>query len=94
MCRNIRLLHHFEPPTTEAEIRDAALQFVRKVSGTRAPANPSDQKAFERAVLEVTKSTTRLLATLSTRGEPHTRDGERVKAKKRWASREKRMRAG
>jgi hypothetical protein len=93
MCRNIRLLHHFEPPTTEAEIRDAALQFVRKVSGVRQPSEV-DVKAFERAVREVTTSTARLLGLLSARGKPHTRDGEKAKAKLRWKAREARMRAG
>jgi hypothetical protein len=90
MCRNIRVLHHFEPPTTEDEIRAAALQFVRKVSGTAKPAQ-ADLDAFERAVAEVTATTSTLLGSLSTRGQVRTRDGEREKAKARWRIREKAM---
>lgn len=89
MCRNIRLLHHFEPPTTEAEMRDAALQFVRKVSGTRAP-SVADREAFERAVEEIKESTHKLLHALHARGEPHTREHEREKARARFAARERR----
>ncbi len=89
MCRNIRLLHHFEPPTTEAEMRDAALQFVRKVSGTRAP-SVADREAFERAVDEIAASTHRLLHALHPRGDAHTREHEREKARARFAQREKR----
>jgi hypothetical protein len=90
MCRNIRVLHHFEPPTTEDEIRAAAVQFVRKVSGTVKPAQ-ADLDAFERAVAEVTATTSTLLASLSTRGQVRTREGEREKAKARWRIREKAM---
>ena len=90
MCRNIRVLHHFQPPTTEQEIRDAALQFVRKVSGLNAPSQ-ADREAFERAVEEVAASTQKLLAALTVRGEARTREGERAKAKVKWARREARM---
>ena len=90
MCRNIRILHHFEPPTTEGEIRDAALQFVRKVSGVTAPA-AADREAFERAVEEMTESTRKLLTSLSARGPARTRESEREKARIRWAKREARI---
>ena len=90
MCRNIRVLHHFEPPTTDDEIRAAALQFVRKVSGSpKAPAG--SEAAFERAILEVTRSTKKLLGALPSRGPARTRDGERAKAKAKWQKREARM---
>src|SRR5579863_6888963 len=90
MCRNIRVLHHFEPPTTEEEIRAAALQFIRKVSGSTAPPRAAED-AFARAVDEVAVATSRLLATLPTRGEPRTREGEKERAKARWKLRERRM---
>jgi hypothetical protein len=90
MCRNIRLLHNFEPPTTDDEIRDAALQFIRKVSGVRAPSQ-ADQAAFERAVAEVAVTTRTLLDSLNARGPARTREGEREKAKKKWTIREARM---
>lgn len=87
MCRNIRVLHHFEPPTTESEIRDAALQFVRKVSGLNAPSQ-ADRETFDRAVAEIAASTTALLGTLSVRGAVRTREGEREKARIRFARRQ------
>ncbi|MFO0590225.1 MAG: DUF2277 domain-containing protein [Polyangiaceae bacterium] len=90
MCRNIRILHHFEPPTTEGEIRDAALQYVRKVSGLTAPSQ-ADKEAFERAVEEMATSTAKLLHALSSRGPARTREGEREKAKVKWAKREARI---
>jgi hypothetical protein len=89
MCRNIRILHHFEPPTTDAEIHDAALQYVRKVSGATAPSQ-ADREAFDRAVEEMTAATKKLLTSLSPRGPVRTREGEREKAKARWAKREAR----
>ena len=91
MCRNIRTLHHFKPPTTPAEIEAAALQYVRKVSGIREPSKEA-HAAFERAVAQVTAATTKLLSTLPKRGEPRTRDGERAKARARWARREQAIR--
>jgi hypothetical protein len=90
MCRNIRVLHHFEPPTTEEEIRSAALQYVRKVSGMTAPARAADE-VFGRAVEEIAAATSRLLATLPPRGEPRTREGERERAREKWKIREGRM---
>jgi len=86
MCRNIRLLHHFDPPTTPEEMRDAALQFVRKVSGVRAPSR-ADTEAFERAVDEIAASTERLLASLHVRGPAHTREAERAKGRARFEAR-------
>ena len=91
MCRNIRTLHHFKPPTTPEEIAAAAVQYVRKVSGMREP--PKDaHAAFDRAVAQVTAATTKLLATLPKRGEPRTREGERAKARARWTRREQAIR--
>jgi|SRR5580704_6917510 hypothetical protein len=93
MCRNIRVLYNFLPPTTETEIHDAALQFVRKVSGVRAP-SAVDQAAFDRAVAEVTGTTTRLLAELTARAPVRTREGEKERARARWKIREGRAAAG
>jgi hypothetical protein len=91
VCRNIRVLHHFEPPTTPEEIHAAALQYVRKVTGTRAPSK-NDNAAFDHAVDEVAKATAKVLAALSTpRGPARTRDGERERARKKWDSRKSRM---
>ena len=87
MCRNIRVLSHFEPPTTPEEIRDAALQFVRKVSGLNRP-KPVDQQAFDRAIDLIAASTEELLKGLHPAGPRRTREGERAKAKARWAARE------
>jgi len=85
MCRNIRLLHNFEPPTTPDEIRAAALQYVRKVSGLARP--PAAPESFERAVAEIAESTARLLETLPTRAPRRTREAERDKGRARWARR-------
>jgi len=90
MCRNIRVLHHFQPPTTVEEMRDAALQYVRKVSGSTRPSQ-ADTEVFQRAVDEISASTERLLAALSPRPEPRTREHEREKAKLRWKAREARL---
>lgn len=87
MCRNIRTLHHFKPPTTPVEIHAAALQYVRKVSGMREPGKDAEV-AFAKAVAQVATATTKLLDTLPVRGEPRTREGEKAKAKLRWARRE------
>jgi hypothetical protein len=87
MCRNIRVLHHFEPPTTPDEMRAAALQYVRKVSGVSAP-KPAEEVAFLAAVELVTRATAELLQTLPVRGQVRTRDGEKEKARARWIRRE------
>jgi hypothetical protein len=86
MCRNIRVLHHFEPPTTPDEIRAAALQYVRKVSGTTKPSQ-ANQAAFDAAVDAVTRITADLLDSLESRGTPRTREGEAAKGKARWEKR-------
>ena len=86
MCRNIRPLHNFEPATTDAEIRDAALQYVRKVSGTRKPAKVNEE-AFERAVEEVAHATAHLLGALVSTAPPKDREAERAKARARYERR-------
>jgi hypothetical protein len=87
MCRNIRVLHHFKPPTTAEEIHAASLQYVRKVSGMREPSKES-LAAFEKAVAQVAAATTKLLEKLPESGMPRTREGEKAKAKIRWERRE------
>jgi hypothetical protein len=87
MCRNIRVLYHFEPPTTDDEIRAAALQYVRKVSGLGKPP-AADTQAFEEAVSEVAAATRRLLGSLRARTAVKTREGEREKARARGARRD------
>lgn len=91
MCRNIRTLHHFEPPTTPDEIRAAAVQYVRKVSGMPRPPKGGED-VFEAAIELVVQATTTLLESLPARGEPRTREGEREKAKVRWERRERAIR--
>lgn len=90
MCRNIRRLHHFEPPTTPEEIEAAALQYVRKVSGATAPV-AADREAFERAVARIAEATGSLLSELSARGPARTREGEKELAKLKWRKREARI---
>lgn len=92
MCRNIRTLHNFKPPTTPEEIHAASLQYVRKVSGMRQPSKDA-VAAFERAVAQIAAATTKLLDSLPAHGEPRTREGEKAKAKARWARREQAIRA-
>jgi hypothetical protein len=92
MCRNIRVLYHYEPPTTREEIRAAAAQFVRKVSGLRSP-SAADAMAFDRAIDEVASSTERLLGSLRARTQVRTREGEREKAHLRGRRREERRQA-
>ena len=92
MCRNIRVLYNFEPPTTKEEIAAAALQYVRKVSGLQKP-SVADKAAFERAIKAVAASTEKLLGSLHAEAPKRTREGEKEKAKKRWAAREARIRA-
>ncbi len=86
MCRNIRPLHNFEPPATEAEVRDAALQYVRKISGYHRPSQANAQ-AFERAVDAVAEATLRLLGELVTHAPPKDREAEAAKARARSAQR-------
>lgn len=88
MCRNIRTLHHFDPPTTEEEVHASALQYVRKVSGlAKAPATPASALAFDTAVRAVAEATSTLLASLPTRGVPRTREQELLRARERFLKR-------
>ena len=82
MCRNIRTLHNFEPPANEEEVRAAALQYVRKISGSSRPSKANEQ-AFEHAVDEVAAATSRLLAALVTSAPPRDREQEAAKARAR-----------
>jgi hypothetical protein len=86
MCRNIRTLHNFDPPATEEEIRDAALQYVRKVSGSTKPSK-ANAAAFERAVDAVSQATTALLGSLVTAAPPKDREAEAAKRRARAAAR-------
>ena len=86
MCRNIKTLFNFEPPATELEIRDASLQFVRKLSGFAVPSK-ANEAAFERAVEEVAASARALIRSLVTSAEPRTREVEAAKARARAALR-------
>lgn len=86
MCRNIKRLHNFTPPATHAEIRDAALQFVRKISGTTKP-SAANAAAFEHAVEEITHVAEHLLAALVTQAPPRTRDEEAARGRERFAKR-------
>ena len=86
MCRNIRTLHNFEPPATREEIRAAALQYVRKISGTTAPSK-ANAEAFERAVDAVEAVSAELLASLVTHAPPKDREVEAAKARARSARR-------
>ena len=86
MCRSIRVLYHFDPPTTPDEIRAAAVQYVRKVSGLARP-GAADAAAFERAVDEVAAATRKLLGSLTAQTAVRTREGEREKARARWKAR-------
>jgi hypothetical protein len=82
MCRNIKTLHNFEPPATDEEIQAAALQYVRKISGSAKPSK-ANQEAFELAVEEVTASSMRLLRSLVTSAPPRNREAEAERARER-----------
>lgn len=86
MCRNIRVLHNFEPPATAEEIEAAAEQYVRKISGASKPSK-ANEAAFERAVAEVTAASKKLLASLVTNAPPRDREVEAAKARARAAAR-------
>jgi hypothetical protein len=86
MCRNIRILHNFAPPATEEEIRAAALQYVRKVSGSARP-SAANAEAFDEAVDAVTEATRTLLDRLVTRAPPRDREVEAARARARAAKR-------
>jgi hypothetical protein len=86
MCRNIHTLFNFEPPATEDEVHDAALQYVRKVSGFTKPSQ-ANEAAFERAVEEVAQATGRLIAELVTNAPPKDREVEAARKRERAAKR-------
>ncbi len=86
MCRNIRTLHNFEPPATEDEVRGAALQYVRKISGFTKPSQ-ANVAAFERAVDEVAEASAKLLSQLVTATPPKDREVEASKRRERSAQR-------
>jgi hypothetical protein len=89
MCRNIRTLHNFDPPASDEEVRDAALQYVRKISGSNKPSQ-ANAEVFERAVDEITAATRRMLDGLVTAAPPKDREVEaakrRARAVKRFAT--------
>jgi hypothetical protein len=86
MCRNIRTLHNFDPPATEDEVHAAALQYVRKISGSTKPSQ-ANAAAFERAVAAVSAASRTLLADLVTTAPPRNREIEAARAKARSAAR-------
>jgi hypothetical protein len=86
MCRNIRSLHNYEPPASDHEIRDASLQYVRKISGSTKPSH-ANEAAFDRAVQEIARATTRLLDELVTSAPPKDRELEAAKRRARAAQR-------
>jgi len=86
MCRNIRTLFNFDPPATDAEVRDASLQFVRKVSGFTRPSQ-ANQAAFDRAVDEIAAVARALVDSLKTHAQPRYREVEAERAKARFAVR-------
>jgi hypothetical protein len=86
MCRNIRTLYNFDPPANEEEIRAAALQFVRKISGFNKPSK-ANEVAFNDAVEEISRISSRLLAALETSAAPKDRDEEAARAKLRASQR-------
>jgi hypothetical protein len=86
MCRNIRTLHNFDPPATAEEAHDAALQYVRKISGTTKPSR-ANAEAFDCAVQAVTDATLQLLSDLVTTAPPKNREAEAAKARARSAQR-------
>jgi hypothetical protein len=90
VCRNIRTLFNFDPPVSEDELRNAALQYVRKISGMRA-LSQANAEAFDRAVEDVTAASRRLMDGLAIKAPPRDRDEERAKARARWEQRAERM---
>jgi hypothetical protein len=86
MCRNIKNLFNFEPPVTDNEIRNASLQFVRKISGFTKPSK-ANEEAFQAAIEDVTQASTRLLRSLETTAPPKNREEEAAKLKARSAER-------
>ena len=91
MCRNIKTLHHFEPPATRDEVRASALQYVRKLTGLKS-FSKANQHACEHAVEHITEITLQLFDQLDVHGPPRTREAERLKAIERGKKREKQLR--
>ncbi|MBX5484843.1 MAG: DUF2277 domain-containing protein [Myxococcaceae bacterium] len=92
MCRNIKTLHHFDPPATVEEVRASALQYVRKLTGMNKPSK-ANATVFEEAVEQITAVTLHLFEHLEVHGPPRTREAERLKAIERGRRREAQMRA-
>jgi hypothetical protein len=86
VCKNIRVLYNFDPPTTDEEVRAAALQFVRKISGFAKPSS-ANEASFKRAVEEIAKASSKLVESLVTAAPPRNRDAELAKAHARAAAR-------
>ena len=86
MCRNIRTLHNFDPPASEEEVQEAALQYVRKISGSSKPSQ-ANAEAFDRAVEEIADSTRTLLDSLVTKAPPKNREQEAAKRRARAEAR-------
>ena len=86
MCRNIRQLHNFDPPASEEEIHDAALQFVRKISGSNKPSQ-ANAEAFDLAIEEVAAATRKLLDSLVTNAPPKNREAEAAKRRAKYEAR-------
>ena len=86
MCRNIKTLHNFEPPATDAEIRASSIQFVRKLSGFTKPSK-ANEEVFNQAVEEVTAAARKLIDSLITTSPPRDREVEAIKARARAAER-------
>ena len=91
MCRNIKTLHHFEPPATEEEVRASALQYVRKLTGLKS-FSKANKHACSHAVDEITEITLRLFGQLDVHGPPRSREAERQKAIERGKKREQHLR--
>ena len=87
MCRNIRTLYNFDPPADDDEVRAAALQYVRKVSGFNKPSE-ANAEAFDRAIDAVAAATLTLLGDLTTAAPPKDREAEAAKARARWEKRQ------
>ena len=92
MCRSIKTLHHFSPPATDEEIRNAAQQYVRKISGFTRPSK-ANAAVFEQAIEEVAAATRQLVDVLVSGGPTRSREGEAVKARENWQRRASRLRS-
>ena len=90
MCRNIKPLFNFDPQATDDEIRDAALQYVRKISGMRAPSQ-ANEEVFETAITAIAATTRHLVDELNTRSPARNREEEKAKARAKWEQRRQRI---